>query len=1241
MPETSPTPSLFLQHLAKRRIVFDGAMGTATHAANLHVEKDYWGKENCPEILVKSRPDLIQSIHESFLAVGADAVETDTFGGMPHVLAEFELQDQAFDLCKTAAEIARAACNKYSTSNKPRFVAGSLGPGTKLITLGNIDWDAMFVSYREAARGLIAGGADLFIIETCQDLLQVKCVINAVLAALAEKGLTTEHKPIMASVTIENTGTMLLGTEIEAAAVALEQYPICSLGLNCATGPTEMRDHIKWLGKHLQYRAISVMPNAGLPILVNGHTEFPLEPEPFAQAMERFIREDNVSIVGGCCGTKPEHIKRLVQIVEETERHAGTQTRRHEVPSESASTSCLSASVPSCLPSAITSLYSTQDYRQDNSILIIGERMNASGSRAFKRLLEAEDWDGIVSLAREQVRHDGAHVLDINVDYAGRDNAADMAEVVRRVVRQVNIPLMLDSTQYKTIEAGLRLAGGKCIINSANFEDGEEKFDKFCELAKKFGAALVIGSIDEDKENSMARTADRKLAIAQRAYDRATKLHGLAPDDLLFDPLVLPISTGMEADRRSALETIEGVRRISNALPLAQTTVGLSNVSFGLSPAARIVLNSAFLHELQEAGLTSAIIHFSKILPRNKIPDDQWAAALDLIYDRRSATGDPLQRFIELFKDATTTATTKKRSLADLTIEERLRSHIIDGEKEALTDTIQTALKKYKPLDIINDHLLDGMKTVGELFGSGKMQLPFVLQSAEVMKAAVGQLEPLMEKLEGSSKGSIVLATVQGDVHDIGKNLVDIILSNNGYTVHNIGIKQHVNDIIKAWETHKADAIGMSGLLVKSVTVMEENLRELNARGLKPRVLLGGAALTRHYCESHLRSVYQGEVFYGKDAFEGLRTMDVLATGDTNVLKTEIEQRLAKRSDAEETINKTRIAKLAAANAGAVAQASPPVPGVAGGQSQARTPPEPVPPTRSAVSTTNSIPNPPFLGTRVIDNIDLADIYPFINPIALFRGQWQVKKGAMTDAEYDAFLEDKIIPVFEYWKHRCLTEKILQPKLVYGYFACNSDGDDLVIWDPSAVAQASPPVPGVAGGPSQARTPVPQRSELLRFTFPRQAANRNLCISDYFRPISSGEHDIIGMHCVTVGHRATEEAQKLFKANDYTNYLYLHGLAVETAEALAEFWHKRMRQELSIANEDSPKIKDLFTQKYRGSRYSFGYPACPNLQDQEKLFALLEPSRIGCVLTENWLIDPEQSTSAIIVHHPEAKYFNV
>ncbi len=1257
--------SPFLQHLSARTLIFDGGMGTQLYARNLSVEHDYCGCENCTDILVKTRPDIVQDIHESYLKAGADVVETDTFGASRHVLAEFGIERDCLALNKQAAEIARAACAKHSTRDKPRFAAGSVGPGTKLVTLGNISWDDLFESYREQARGLLAGGVDLFITETSQDLLQVKCVLNAILAAMAEKGVSPIDVPIMCSVTIETTGTMLLGTEIAAAAHALAGYPVCSLGLNCATGPTEMGEHIAWLGKHWREissranrnrdAAISCMPNAGLPVLHEGRTEYPLQPRPFVDALLKFVDEHGVSVVGGCCGTTPEHIALLAKELashklldrNQRARIASEGSLDSRKPIEHAEAPLLAPRAPRAdasreeLPS-VTSLYSPQEYRQDNSILIIGERMNASGSRAFKKLLEAEDWDGIVSLAREQVRHDGAHVLDLNVDYAGRDNARDMSEIVKRVVRQVNVPLMLDSTQIKTIEAGLKHAGGKCVINSANFEDGEHKFDEICRLAKAYGAALVIGSIDEDKEASMARTADRKLAIATRAFERATGVHGLAPADLLFDPLVLPISTGMESDRRSGLETIEGVRRIMRAFPECQTTVGLSNCSFGLAPAARVVLNSAFLHELQEAGLTSAIVHFSKILPRNKIPDEQWDAALDVVYDRRgvplSASGgtqtgaqsDPLQRFIELFKGVEGASTGgAKKEKKQLSLEEQLRAHIVDGEKEGLKATLDAALAKYKPLDIINDHLLDGMKTVGELFGSGQMQLPFVLQSAEVMKMAVSHLEPLMERVAGQTKGTMVLATVKGDVHDIGKNLVDIILSNNGYTVKNIGIKQPIADILKAWKETGADAIGMSGLLVKSVNVMEENLHELNAQGITVPVVLGGAALTRHYCESHLRSVYKGPCLYGKDAFDGLRVMDHIVGKKLGVLASEIDERLGKRSKAEETILKSRIEKQSDAS----------IEGTRARSHQATR-------GRSSVATDRPIPTPPFWGSRVVTGIDLDDLYPFINPVALFRGQWQAKKGAMSDAQYDAFIEDKIVPVFERLKRECNEKKVLLPAAVYGYFPCNSDGDDLIIWEtPTPGGTTVPPVRSTLDtrNRSAGETPVPREElkERLRFTFPRQATGKYLCISDFFRPIDSGVTDVLGMHCVTMGPRASEEAQRLFKANNYQEYLYLHGLGVETAEALAEFWHKRMRQELGIAGGDSPRIKELFTQHYQGSRYSFGYPACPEMSDQEKLFALLDPARIGCTLTENWQIDPEQSTSAIIVHHPEAKYFNV
>ena len=1187
--------SHFAKHLSRRVLVLDGAMGTSLYARDLEVERDYQGCENCTDILVKTRPDIVRDIHEEFLSIGADAVETDSFGASELVLNEFDLADECFELAKRAAEIARDACDAHSTSDKPRFVLGSIGPGTKLVTLGQTTWDTMLRSYRTQARGLIAGGADALLIETCQDLLQVKCVINACLAALDEADKTPGDIPIMVSVTIEQQGTMLLGTSIEAAAAALRRYPILSLGLNCATGPTEMAPYIHWLSKHWD-RHLSVYPNAGLPVLVEGKTEYPLKPQPFVEAIEKFVRADGVNIVGGCCGTTPEHIALLAQMV--GVRSAPTRDRTPQP--------------PSC-----ASLFSPVEYRQDASFLIVGERCNASGSRKFKRLLEEENFDEIVSLAREQVR-DGSHVLDVNVDYAGRDNAQDMVEVVSRIVRQVDAPIMLDSTQIATIEAGLKCAGGKCIINSANFEDGDEKFDAIATLARRYGAALVIGSIDEDKEAAMARTAQRKLDIAQRAHERATTVHGLDGSDIFFDPLVLPISTGMDDDRRSALELIEGVKLIAQTFPESQITCGLSNCSFGLKPATRVVLNSVLLNELVQAGLTSAIVHASKIIPLNRIPDEQSAAALDLIFDRRheslGGTGlptgvsdtsfDPLQRFIDLFTDDSAALTTKKEK-ANRTLEERLRDHIIDGEKQGLTDTLEAALKQYAALDIINDHLLDGMKTVGELFGSGQMQLPFVLQSAEVMKQAVAHLEPHMERAAGQTRGSIVLATVKGDVHDIGKNLVDIILTNNGFTVHNIGIKQPLANILQAWKETNADAIGLSGLLVKSVTVMEENLRALNDDGLAPPVILGGAALTRHYAEGHLRSVYEGSLYYGKDAFDGLRLMDHLVTGRAGEIDTEIDDRLAKRSSAEDVIAKSRADQATRQEAFTQLKTKADSGGVAVLE-------------RSDVATDVSVPTPSFWGTRVIDILDLDEIYPFVNTTALFRGQWQFKKGARTAEQYQRDLDEQVIPVFERLKKQCKDEQILLPKVVYGYFPVQSSGNDLIVYDPGD-----------------------QQKEIERFTFPRQSARKHLCISDFFRSVESGDMDVLALTCVTMGPVVSERAKELFDSDNYTEYLYLHGMGVECAEALAELWHKRIRAEIGIGADDSPVIKELFQQKYRGSRYSPGYPACPDMSDQEIIWRLIDPTRIGCTLTENWQIDPEQSTSAFVVHHPEAKYFNL
>ncbi len=1173
--------SLFLQQLARRVLYFDGAMGTSIHEYPLDIEKDYLGRENCTEALVLGRPDVIQEIHESYLAVGSDVVETDTFNGNVITMADQDLSDRVREINIKAAQIARAACDKFSTPDKPRFVAGSIGPGTQLITLNNTTWDKMLESYTEQVRGLIEGGVDVLLIETAQDLLQVKCTVNACLNALNEAGKTPDDIPIMVQVTIEQTGTMLMGTEIAAVVAALKPYPILSLGMNCATGPTEMTEHVRYLSEYWG-RAISILPNAGIPTLVEGRTEFPLAPDSFASQMKRFVKEFGVNIVGGCCGTRPAHIQKLIETV-------GLDTPQVAIKKKP-------------LPAACTSLYSTTDFRQDTSILNVGERTNASGSRAFKKLLEKEDWDGMVSLAREQTR-EGSHVIDVNVDYAGRNNAHDMADIVHRFVRQVNAPLMLDSTQPATIEAGLKCAGGKCIINSANLEDGEEKFAQMIRLAKVYGAALVFGTIDEDPEEAMARTADRKESIAARMRDMAMNKYGLPEEDIFFDPLVLPISTGMDKDRRSALETIEGVRRISTRFPNCQTTVGLSNVSFGLKPAARVVLNSAFMHELVAAGLTSAIVHSSKILPKNRIPDAQWNAAIELIYNRwpdgettlkdGSLTKDPLQIFINLFDDDQAAGTGASAPVESLTLEEQLQRHIIDGEKKNLIETLEEARTKYTPLQIINDHLLAGMKVVGELFGSGQMQLPFVLQSAEVMKMAVAHLEKFMDKVEGETKGKVVLATVKGDVHDIGKNLVDIILTNNGYTVYNLGIKQPISTIIEAWRTHKADAIGMSGLLVKSVNVMEENLNELNTLGVNAPILLGGAALSKHYCESHLRSIYKGKVYHGRDAFEGLRIMDLIQSGKGAEIDGEIEARLTKRADVDAKLEALEQVKLA----GAVALATM---------------------ERSSVRTDLPVPKPPYFGDRIIEKSKLDDIYAFVNKVALYRGQWQFKKGKQSQDDYDAQLWDEIDPIFDRLKKQCKEENILQPQVVYGYFPCSSDGDDLIVYDA-----------------------IDHDKEIERFSFPRQPGRQRLCISDFFRARDTGEKDVIGLTCVTMGHEASKRTKALFESNNYAEYLYLHGMAVECAEALAEMWHKRVRQELGIADEDSPKVRDLFTQHYRGSRYSFGYPACPDMSDQEKLFRLLKPERIGCLLTENWQIDPEQSTSAIIVHHPEAKYFNV
>ena len=1161
----------FLDILTRRVMLFDGGLGTQIFEANLPLA-DFWNLENCPEILVLSRPDVIEAIHASYYAAGSDTVETDTFGASKIVLAEFGLAERCREINVAAARLARRAAQKYTTANKPRFVAGSVGPGTKAITLGNTTFAIMHDSYLEQIRGLLEGGVDAILIETCFDLLQAKVAVIAAFDAMREM---RTRIPVMLQVTMETVGTMLLGTEMEAAIATLEALPIDVLGMNCATGPELMRPHVETLGRHCT-RFISVQPNAGLPVLSEGRTHFPLGPDELAAAHVEFVTKFGVNIVGGCCGTTPEHIRRVATAVADLTPLPRAAFRRQ----------------PNARTAQISSLYAAVPARQDNSILIIGERTNTNGSKKFKELLVTADWDGLVAMGRQQVK-EGSHAVDVCVDYVGRPGAPDMHEVVRRFAKEVAAPLMIDSTQLDVIEAGLQVAPGKCIVNSINLEDGEEKLAKMCRLLRRYGAAIVAGTIDEDKSEAMGKTADRKVAIARRLYDLLVNKYGILETDIYFDPLIFPIVTGQEEVRQLALETIEGIRRIAQEFPNSHTTLGLSNVSFGLKPYARSVINSAFFDECVKAGLTSAIVHFSKILPRNKIDPEHYQWALDLIYDRSRDGYRPLELL------STIGAPTRiAEAVEKLPLEQRLRRHIIDGDRQNLHQHLDEAMQKYPPLTVINDHLLEGMKTVGELFGSGQMQLPFVLQSAEVMKAAVAYLEPHLPKTQGQTRGRMVLATVKGDVHDIGKNLVDIILSNNGYSVFNLGIKQPIANVIDAARKHEAHAIGLSGLLVKSTLVMREDLMELNRLGLTIPVILGGAALTRKYVESDLRQIYKGPLFYGKDAFEGLKVMDYLCTGRTQeiLMATGESQELA-------------AARCAPATGKAPVSAVPSTT-VAAQPAQAQYAP-------SDIRHDNPVPALPFYGSRVVKDIPLDAVYPYIDEVALFRGQWQFKSGTMSRDEFRRWTQENVQPIFTRIKQKCRDLQVLNPQVVYGYFYAQSDKNDLIIYHQD------------------------QKTPRLRFHFPRQPAKKRWCLADFFHPVDSGKMDVVAMQCVTAGPQMALYEKQLFAQGDFTEYLYMHGIGVQIAEALAEMWHKRVRQEWGIAGRDGPTMRDIFACHFQGCRYSFGYPACPDLQDEEKLFSLLDPSRIGCTLSENWMIQPEQSTSALIVHHPDARYFNV
>jgi len=1161
------TDSSYLQAARERVVVFDGAMGTNLQMQELTAD-DFGGPdlEGCNELLVVTRPDAVDKVHRSFFEVGCDVVETDTFGAFAPVLAEYGLSDRVRELNLAAVGIARRAADDFSTPDKPRWVAGSIGPGTKFPTLGQISYADLRDAYEEQSDALLEGGADLLIIETVFDLLQAKAAINGARRAMRRAGV---RLPIQCQVTIELTGTMLPGTEVGAALVALQAMDVDVIGLNCATGPSEMFEPLRHLTGHAAM-PVSCLPNAGLPSVVDGKMHYDLEAHQLAEYHRQFVTELGVSVIGGCCGTTPEYLRAVVEACADL-----TPAVRTPEPEEGAA-----------------SIYTNVPFTQDSSFLVVGERTNANGSKKFREAMLEADWDTCVAMAKEQVR-EGSHVIDVCVDYTGADGVADMEEVASRFATQSTVPLMVDSTEAPVVETALSWIGGRAVINSVNLEEGDgegTRLDSFLTLAKEFGAAVVCTCIDEEGQ---ARTADWKVRAATAIHDIAVERYGLRPQDLMFDALALPLSTGMEESRRDGIETIEGIRRIKAELPGVYTVLGLSNVSFGLNPAARQVLNSVFLHECVEAGLDAAIVHASKILPLAKIDERAKDVCLDLIYDRRAEGYDPLAELLTLFEGVSASAAAATEDRSGWTVEDRLEHRIIDGDRNGIEADLDEAMAQdLTPLVIINEFLLAGMKTVGERFASGEMQLPFVLGSAETMKAAVAYLEPHMEKADQGGKGTMVLATVKGDVHDIGKNLVDIILTNNGYTVRNLGIKIGIGEMVAAVEEFGADAIGMSGLLVKSTLIMRENLEELNRRELSHiPVILGGAALTRTYVERDLRGVYDGRLFYGKDAFEGLRTMDRLVelrrTGeDDPAFGTEIGGRdLGPR--------KSELRKQAAVEARARGELLP-----------ARAP---------EVAEDNTLFVPPFVGSRVAKGMAIDDVATYLNETALFRNQWGFRPEAGED---DPAFKDRVRARLREELARAKSEQLLVPQVAWGHFAANADGDDLVIW-----------------------TDDTRTTERTRFAFPRQVEDPYLCIADFFRSVASGEPDFASFQVVTMGSRVSEEAARLFAADEYQQYLYLHGLGVEMAEALAEFWHRRIREELGFADEDGPTLTGLFRQKYRGGRYSWGYPACPELEDNAKVVELLGADRIGVEVSEGFQLHPEQSTTAIICHHPQAKYF--
>ncbi|BAC88418.1 methionine synthase [Gloeobacter violaceus] len=1192
----------FLELLRHKIVVFDGAMGTSIQKMGLGPE-DFGGAhlEGCNEYLVFSKPEAIEQVHASFLEAGADVIETDTFGCSTIVLAEYGIEAMAYELSKVAAALARQVAARYSTLDKPRFVAGSIGPGTKIATLGQTDYDALKEAYLDNVRGLIDGGADVLMIETCQDLLQIKAVLAAAEIAFDERGV---RLPVITSVTLERddrnvADKMLVGSDIATVVSALQPYTIDVLGLNCATGPDLMSENIRYLSHNSPFY-ISVIPNAGLPENIGGHAHYHLTPGELVRYVRHYVDELGINIVGGCCGTTPDHIRALATAV------SGVKPRNRSV-----------EVVPQ-----VSSLYSAVPMHMDPAPLLVGERLNSNGSKKFRELLLAEDWDGIAGMAREQER-EGAHVLDVCVDYVGRDGVRDMGEVVSRLKTRSTLPLMIDSTEVPVIHTALKQLGGRAIVNSINLEDGEVRLQKLLPLCREFGSAVVALTIDEGE--GMARTAERKLEVARRIHDLTVHKYGMKSEDLIFDPLTFTLGSGDADSRRLGIETLEGIRLIKENLPGVRTILGLSNISFGLNPGARQALNSVYLYYAVQNGLDMAIVHASKILPLNRIDAEERELHRKLIFDEHD-NGDPLQNLLAFYAKQEGGGKARKTAVVDASapIEERLRRRIIDGNRVGLDKDLTEALRIYAPLDIINQHLLDGMRVVGELFGSGQMQLPFVLQSAETMKAAVGYLEPFMEKSDHSAKGTVVIATVKGDVHDIGKNLVDIILSNNGYRVVNLGIRQPVENIIAAFGEHQADCIAMSGLLVKSTAFMKENLEIFNERGITAPVILGGAALTRRFVESDCQQVYRGKVIYGKDAFADLHFLDALVEAKAKSAWKDGEGFVDGFAPVGEELKRL----MASSEGGA-----PPAPASFRSSEALVQPPEDGPIVRSRVAIGVPRPRPPFWGTRVLggsDGPDLSEVFRYLDLNALFAGQWNYRKSPdQSRAEYEAKRDTEMGPVLERLKCEVIDQQLLHPQVAYGYFPCQAESNSLRIYSLESFERFQQ-----SGDPADLLV-------CARLAFPRQKGQDHLCIADYFADAASGQIDALALQAVTVGHVASEHGQKLFKADRYSEYLYYYGLSVQTAEALADWTHARIRRELGIDGQDTAEMRRLVAGGYQGARFSYGYPACPNLEDQAILLDLVGARRIDLAMDESHQLLPEQSTTAIVCHHPEARYFAV